>query len=122
VTISGNNASRVFQIDSGVTASLSGLAITGGRASQGGGLYNLGTAMLTNCTVSGNTAGGSGGGVFNGGTATLTDCTVSGNTTPFNFTSKGGGIFNSGLLTLSNSTVAGNYGGATAVASSVVAS
>ena len=30
VTVSGNNASRVFQVDSGVTASISGLTITGG--------------------------------------------------------------------------------------------
>ena len=30
VTISGNSASRVFQVDGGVTASISGLTITGG--------------------------------------------------------------------------------------------
>src|SRR5262249_57691059 len=56
VTISGNNASRVFQIDGGVTAPISGLTITGGNALVGGGLYNLGTATLTNCTISGNSA------------------------------------------------------------------
>ena len=32
VTISGNDASRVFQVDGGVTASISGLTITGGDA------------------------------------------------------------------------------------------
>ena len=30
VTVSGNNASRVFQVDGGVTASISGLTIAGG--------------------------------------------------------------------------------------------
>ena len=35
VTINGNNASRVFQIDANVTASISGLTITGGNANAG---------------------------------------------------------------------------------------
>ena len=40
VTVSGDNASRVFQVDGGVMASISGLTITGGNAgySSGGGL------------------------------------------------------------------------------------
>ena len=66
VTVSGNNASRVFQVDGGVTASISGLTITGGMttAVQGdaGGLANFGTTMLNNCTVSGNSGGVPGGG------------------------------------------------------------
>ena len=58
VTVSGGGLSRVFQVDAGVTASISGLTITGGKtAGNGGGLYNDGgTATLTNCTVSGNSA------------------------------------------------------------------
>ena len=57
VTVSGGGLSRVFQVDGGVTASISGLTITGGNTpNNGGGLYNDGgTATLTNCTVSGNT-------------------------------------------------------------------
>ena len=39
-----------------------------------------GTVTLTDCTVSGNSAGIGGGGLYNhGGTTTLTDCTISGN-------------------------------------------
>ena len=64
VTISGNNASRVFQVDPSVTASISGMTITGGSAGIGAGLYNEGTTTLTNCTVSGNSAQYSGGGVY----------------------------------------------------------
>ncbi len=63
-----------------------------GGAAQGGGVGNGGTAMLTDCTVSGNSATGGfgesfkggyshGGGLFNNGAATLTDCTVSSNST-----------------------------------------
>ena len=76
---------------------------------------SAGTATLTNCTVSGNSAGGSGGGLANSrhghadqlhrqrqlrrhdggglatdGTATLTNCTVSGNSA----TDHGGGMDN----------------------------
>ena len=54
VTISGGRDSRVFQVDPGVTASISGLTISGGSTSSGygGGLANYGTATLTGCTLS----------------------------------------------------------------------
>jgi hypothetical protein len=115
--VSGNHASRVFQIDRGVTASISGLTITGGSTITGGGLYHAGggglynaggTVTLTDCTVSGNSGGlFDGGGMFNNsGTATLTDCTVSGNSAPNGF---GGGLANSGgTVTLTDCTVSGN--------------
>ncbi len=98
VTVSGGGLSRVFQVDGGVTASISGLTITGGSAvtkgagSCGGGVDNLGgTVTLTNCTVTGNTANESGGGLYNlNGTTTLTNCTVSGNSATFG----GAGIYN----------------------------
>ena len=63
MTVSGGGLSRVFQVDAGVTASISGLTITGGNVGysgygtgSGGGLANFGTTTLTNCTVSGNSA------------------------------------------------------------------
>ena len=66
VAVSGGGLSRVFQVDAGVTASLSGLAITGGggTADQGGGVLNLAKAnlTLTDCTLSNDTASTSGGG------------------------------------------------------------
>ena len=114
VTLNGNNTSRVFDIAANVTASLSGLTITGGSTSgSGGGLFNNGgTVTLTNCTLSGNSASSGslqsgGGGLFNnGGTVTLTDCTLTDNAaTGFD----GGGLFNSGgTATLTNCTIGGN--------------
>src|SRR5262249_9879232 len=79
VTISGGGLSRVFQVDTGVSAAFSGLTITGGNADNGGGVQNLGTLALTNCTVNGNSTSGGAGGLNNSGTLTLINCTVSGN-------------------------------------------
>jgi hypothetical protein len=110
VTISGGGTSGVFQIFGG-TAHLSGLTITDGNSNgagavyndSGGGVYNIGTVTLTNCTLSGDSAG-LGGGMENFGMATLTDCTVSGNST----TTTGGGVRNDGTAKLTNCTITGN--------------
>ena len=75
-----------------------------GRYPSGGGIYNLGTLTIDNCTISGNQAG-LGGGVFNAGTATINDSTISGNLAKNN-----GAIDNygGGTLTINNSTVRNN--------------
>ncbi len=111
VTVSGGNLSTVFVVGSGVTASISGLTITGGgRGSSqgpggGGGLYNSAgaTLTLTDCTISGNSAG-QGGGLQNGGTVTLMDCAITGNTARL-----GGGIYDHlGTVTLIDCDITGN--------------
>jgi FG-GAP-like repeat len=109
VTVSGGGQSRVFQVDKGVTASISGVTITAGSVGRnGGGLYNLGTAALTNCTITGNSAGYGGGLSDYFGTATLTNCTVSGNSAH----SGGGGVSALGAtITLTNCTISGNSAG-----------
>ena len=97
--VSGNNASRVFNI-SGGTVNISNLTTSNGRAAgangvngnlapgfpggdmQGGGIFNSGTLTLMNCTLNGNAAtggSGNGGGIFNQGTLHLINCTLSGN-------------------------------------------
>ena len=61
---------------------------------------------MTNCTVSGNSAGGDGGGLYSGGTTSLTNCTISDN-----YASVGGGLLNNdfhGTVTLGNTIIAGN--------------
>ncbi len=109
VTIDGEGLNNVFQIDSEVTASLSGLTITGGSSSGGGGgILSYGTLTLSGCTISGNSADGAGtgggGGVFNLGTLTLQGCTISGNYVG----SYGGGLDNRGTATLTDCTISGN--------------
>jgi hypothetical protein len=120
VTVSGNGMSRVFQVDKGVTASISGLTITDGEtAGAGGGVYNDGGNLtLTNSNISGNSStgyilSGDAGGVFSGGgTTTLTSCTISGN--DCTIYGAGGVGANGGALSLTNCNVIGNsngYGG-----------
>jgi len=114
LTVSGGGLSRVFQVDSGVTASLSGLTISGGSTTaNGGGFYNSGTATLSNCTVSGNSAA-AGGGMATNGTTNLTNCTVSDNSA-----SDGGGLaIVGGTTNLTDCTVSGNsasHGGGLAI-------
>ena len=106
LTVNGGGLSRVFAVDADVTASISGLTITGGNGGEGGGLYVAyhGTADLTDCTLSGNSAQEQGGGLSNAGTANLTNCTLSGNSAGTN----GGGLENGGTASLTNCTVSGN--------------
>jgi hypothetical protein len=120
LTISGNNASRVFYITPYNTViprintvTFEGLTIAGGHgvgatnAGNGGGIYNESTLTITNCIVTGNTSDFNAGGISNfGGTLTLTNSTVSGNSAGAN----GGGIFsdNNGTVTVTDSSVSHN--------------
>jgi hypothetical protein len=104
LSVSGNNAGRVFRIDPAVTATISGLTVTGGAAGDhGGGVYIEGSATLTGCVITGSSAQ-YGGGLFNHGTAKFIDCSVSGNTATF----EGAGIYNDGSLTLEQSSISAN--------------
>jgi Right handed beta helix region len=123
VTISGNNDSRVFWVDDGVTVSMSDLTITGGKVGNfnaGAGLNNDGgTVTLTDCTISGNSAlfvsdngivngfyNSTGGGLYNkNGTVTLTGSTISGN---YAYAGGGGLDDNGGTATLTDCTISGN--------------
>lgn len=80
LAVDGNATSRVFQITSRQTVTISDLTIRNGHAgTDGGGILNDATLTITNSTLSGNTAV-HGGGTFNAGTLTIVNCTVSGNT------------------------------------------
>lgn len=107
LTISGNNASRVFYINAGFTANLSGLTITGGKPASnesGGGITNAGTLNLRNCVVFGNTATGSGGGIYSTGNLDVTNCTIRNNTA-----NGGGGIHAfGGSVNVFGSTISAN--------------
>jgi hypothetical protein len=116
VAINAGGQSRVFQVDSGVHARISGLTIEGGSvAGGGGGLLNYGTIDLVDCTISGDRAeptpahkfsynNALGGGVDNLGTATLDNCTITKNSA-YNY---GGGLYNDGTLTVDDCSISGN--------------
>ena len=115
VTVSGENAVRVFSVNTGVTFNLNSITVTKGKIDDedGGGLYNDGgTLTVTNSAFSNNTASDGGGLCNNAGTVNVTNSTFSGNISP----GYGGGLYNDGgTLTVTNSTFSGNisesYGG-----------
>jgi hypothetical protein len=107
VTINGSNKYTVFTVDSGVTASVSGLTISGGDGTYGGGINNSGTLMVSNSTFDNNSSGyGGGGGIYNSGSLTVNNSTFNNNTATA--VGVGGGINNGGILTVSNSTFDNN--------------
>ena len=115
LTVSGNEAVRVFDVAAGASATISGLTITRGNAGSGagGGVRNLGTLVLNNVGVT-LSAAAEGGGIANeiGGTLTLNRVTVqtnqatgiSGNPA----TASGGGVRNLGTFAANASSVTGN--------------
>jgi hypothetical protein len=82
LAVSGNSASRVFQVGSGVAVSIDGLTVTHGRGLlRGGGILNAGTLTLSHAILSDNQVVGLpgatpdvdalGGGILNMGTLTV---------------------------------------------------
>jgi len=84
LAVSGKDASRVFQISSGVAVNIDGLTVTHGRAvGQGGGILNAGALTVSHAVLSDNLVVGVpgatlgavvdafGGGIFNTGTLTV---------------------------------------------------
>jgi hypothetical protein len=109
LTVSGNNAVRIFTLSSGDTASISGMTLTLGDDSAIG---NSGTLTVTNVTFHDNTAG-NGGAIVNGGASlTIIGCTFTENEcTSGSATGLGGGAIyssTSGTVSVSNSTFTGN--------------
>ena len=108
LTIDAQHHSGLFTVG-GATLALNGLTLANGSNSNGGALdVEMGTATLTDCALTGNTAATSGGAVFDfESTVTLTGCTLSDNFAQF-----GGGLAtNNGAVTLADCTLAGNTAG-----------
>jgi len=138
ITISGNNAVRVFYVNSGVHFTIKNLTVAKGRingtngsigaaggTAQGGGLYNDGGIVtIIDSTFSGNRAVGGAGGVrgvsggaggdgmggalFASGTVFLANSTFSGNTAKGGSGGDGGGDMRSVPLPPNNSGPGGN--------------
>jgi hypothetical protein len=106
LTFDADGQNRVFSIQLGVSATLSGMTITGGSANNGGGVYNSGSLTVTDSALSGNSARHRGGGIFNSaGTLTVINSGLSGNSGNIG----GGGIYSHyGTLTVIDSTLSGN--------------
>lgn len=111
LTVSGNNASRVFYIynsDALIDVTISGLTITQGTASFGAGVINFSENLTLDHDVITNNAGGTGGGVATGGgTLNVLNTTISGNTAA----GTGGGIYfydNASPSLIQDSVISGN--------------
>ena len=106
ITLSGNNAGRVFNIPATSNLTLDSLTVSGGNPgnSPGGGILNAGTLNLANSTVAGNTTAADGGGIANTGTLSAYSTTFSGNTAAGN----GGGLSNTGSATMRSTTISAN--------------
>ena len=104
---SGLTDERVFDVANN-DATFQYLTITGGNATGDGGGIRVGAgseAVVDNVIVNGNSAAGSGGGIRNFGTLIVTNSTISSNTAD----TFGGGISSSsGTIHVENATVSGN--------------
>jgi hypothetical protein len=124
VSVSGNDASRVFETAAGINVTINDLTITHGKAlDQGGGILNDGAnltltrdVLSQNVVVESATDSGSGGGLRSlGGTLTITDCQIIGNqalgaagASAFG-DALGGGIYVlASSATITGSTISGN--------------
>ncbi|AMV36152.1 hypothetical protein VT85_01820 [Planctomyces sp. SH-PL62] len=114
LTISGGDAVRVFRVDAGVTASMSGLTIADGHDGRGGGILNAGTLAVSQVTFDGNRAvglgsgDGLGGGISNAGILTISDAAFVQNSAIGGRTDDGwsdgdgygGAVYNTGTLSM----------------------
>lgn len=110
ITVSGNNASRVFDNAGGHTVAMQNLTIADGAAGgSGGGILNAGMLTLNDVTLSNNTSSLGGGAIASEGIAadlSITNSTITGNTALF-----AGGIRSlNGALRLIQSTAVANTG------------
>ncbi len=122
LTVSGDNASRIFRINAGRAVAVSGMTMTAGMpgtffAANGGAIENEGSLSIDACVFTGNSSGmnmfAQGGGAIHNGygcTLAISRSTFTGNTTGL-YNQGGGAILNNGDLAISASTFSGNYTG-----------
>ena len=111
LTVSGNNASRIFLIDgqsSGATVSIEDVTLTAGAAASGGAIYNRESLTLTRVALTGNTATARGGAIQqqSGGSTTIVESDLSGNVASSGY---GGAAYAMGApISITDSTLTGN--------------
>ena len=98
IQVSGVQASRVFRVTVGVTATISGIRILDGDAESGAGIYSeaqlltLNDVVIANCIATGK----------------IGDAGPQGTSNPDGGDARGGGIYNAGKLQVTNLTLGGN--------------
>ena len=122
ITVSGNNASRVFHVENSgatapITVDINNLTLTAGLASgaSGGAVAGVGENLtLDHLSITSSNADAEGGGVYfsgvNGATLTISNSTITGN----NSGGSGGGIANEYItagISVTNTTITNNHVG-----------
>ena len=102
ITIDGNNTSVIMYVVN--PAILEGLTF---EDALNGAVIGEATATLLNCNLLANSTTGGGSAIQNSGAMTVVNCTLSGNSAGG---SQGGTIYSTGSLTLVNTTISGNTG------------
>jgi hypothetical protein len=121
LTISGNNAVRLFTIRSGTTNVFNGISLASGLATNGANgaaIENAGELTLMNCVVANNnTYAGLGGGIYNSGNLTLLNSMIASNSVtggdgfggdPSSGRGGGGGGLGGGFFTATGTVVISN--------------
>ncbi|MDH4136132.1 MAG: Ig-like domain repeat protein, partial [Anaerolineae bacterium] len=116
VTISGNNAVRVFKVASTGSLSLWRVTVASGLSAGGSAIHNSGSVDIHDSVFSNNSVTGDwsvGGAIYNRGSMNISNSMFSGNRSPTTNDGKGGAIFNhdEGTLTLSGSNFTSNSAG-----------
>jgi hypothetical protein len=111
--INGNNSGTVVTFNSGETgnAVLSGFTITGGYATNSGGIYcyNHSSPTIRNCVITNNQATNVGGGIYANfySVPNISNCVITNNTAVY-----GGGIYcggTYGTITINNNIISNNH-------------
>src|SRR5206468_1872272 len=110
VTLSGTNGFQLFTVQPGVSFTLKGLTLSGGRETNGGALYvgSGATVILSNCTLAGNSAVGSNGVAGAAGSDSSGGNGGNGGNGVAGVSGLGGAIFNLGSLSLLNCALMNN--------------
>ncbi len=108
VSISGGRNLEDFKIEAGANVTISGLTITEGSATVGGGINNAGHLTLNNDILNNNIAVTAGGGIFNSGTLIVNNSVFSNNNAVF-----GGGLENIESLSINSSSFTNNAANST---------
>ena len=107
--VDANQIDRVLNVAANRIASISGITLRNGVATQlGGGIYNGGSLTVTDSVISGNSAIERGGGICNAGTLTLTRTTVDSNILTSPTSAGGGGVYTEVTAQIDQSTISRN--------------